>query len=701
MGPNTTPSLKQPALPADELVQTLRDNPACASWSGPHGGVPPFDRIAVQDLGPALRAAMQEQLAEIALIGNNPEPVTFENTIAAYQRSGQSLDRASSIFSVLSASMSTEELRALEEEIEPVLAQHSDRIIQDEKLFARIEAVRASLDASAPTLEQRRLVTLLHSRFARSGARLSPPQKEELSRINQKLASLYSRFSQNVLKAESAALFIEDRNELVGLPASLVDSMARAASDLRKAGSWALVNTRSIVEPILAYSPNRELRKRAFNLFASRGDGGEHDNNQIIPEITQLRAQRAKLLGFATHAHVQLEETMARTPERALSLMHEVWKSALGRLEQELREVREIAAREGLATAIEPWDVRFYQEKVRTDQYSVNEAEITPYLQVAKLRDGMFFTASKLFKLSFHRAPGGSVPTYHPDVEVWEVRNEGGAHVGLLYFDPFHHEGKRSGAWMKSYRDQQLLDGPVTPIVSNDCNFMKGSPGQPSLLTWVDATTLFHEFGHALHGLCSNVTYPTLSGTSVSQDFVELPSQLLEHWLETPEVLAQFALHHETGAPMPPELVEKLREAQNFNSGFTTVEYLSCALLDMELHLAGEVQIEPSSFEREALARIGMPREVIMRHRLPHFLHIFGDDGYSAGYYSYLWADTLAADAWEAFLEAGSPWDEGVAARLRAHILSAGNVQEPLDAYRAFRGRDAGSGALMRQRGFA
>ncbi len=477
--------------------------------------------------------------------------------------------------------------------------------------------------------------------------------------------------------------------------------MARAASDLGKAGSWAIVNTRSIVEPILTYSPNRELRKRAFNLFASRADGGEHDNNQIIPEIVQLRAQRAKLLGFATHAHVQLEETMARTPERALSLMREVWKSALGRLRQELQEVRQVASRDGLTAPIEPWDVRYYQEQVRAEQYSVNEAEITPYLQVEKLRDGMFFTASKLFKLSFHRATSGSVPTYHPDVEVWEVRDESGAHVGLLYFDPFHHEGKRSGAWMKSCRDQQRLDGPVTPIVSNDCNFMKGSPGQPSLLTWVDATTLFHEFGHALHGLCSNVTYPTLSGTSVSQDFVELPSQLLEHWLETPEVLERFALHHETGAPMPPELVEKVRKAQNFNSGFTTVEYLSCALLDMELHLAGEAQIEPSSFEREALARIGMPREVIMRHRLPHFLHIFGDDGYSAGYYSYLWADTLAADAWEAFLEAGSPWDQGVAKKLHAHILSAGNVQEPLDAYRAFRGRDAGVGALMRQRGFA
>lgn len=701
MGPTTNPSLKQPSLPADELVKTLRDNPACAPWRGPHGGVPPFDRITVKDLGPALRAAMQAQLAEIALIGNDPEPATFENTIAAYQRSGQQLDRASAIFSVLSSSMSSAELRAVEEEIEPALAQHSDRIIQDEKLFARIEAVRASLDSSAPTPEQRRLVTLLHSRFVRSGARLSPPQKEELSRINQKLAALYTRFSQNVLKAESAARFVDDQKELEGLPASLVDSMARAASDLGKAGSWAIVNTRSIVEPILTYSPNRELRKRAFNLFASRADGGEHDNNQIIPEIVQLRAQRAKLLGFATHAHVQLEETMARTPERALSLMREVWKAALDRLQQELQEVRQVAVRDGLTTPIEPWDVRYYQEQVRAEQYSVNEAEITPYLQVEKLRDGMFFTASKLFKLSFHRAPSGSVPTYHPDVEVWEVRNESDAHVGLLYFDPFHHEGKRSGAWMKSYRDQQRLDGPVTPIVSNDCNFMKGSPGQPSLLTWVDATTLFHEFGHALHGLCSNVTYPTLSGTSVSQDFVELPSQLLEHWLETPEVLAQFALHHETGAPMPPELVEKVRKAQNFNSGFTTVEYLSCALLDMELHLAGEAQIEPSSFEREALARIGMPREVIMRHRLPHFLHIFGDDGYSAGYYSYLWADTLAADAWEAFLEAGSPWDQGVAKKLHAYILSAGNVQEPLDAYRAFRGRDAGVGALMRQRGFA
>lgn len=703
MGPTTKHASDQPAqpsLPPEGVVEILRSNPASARWTGPHGGVPPFDRVSVEHLAPALRAGMEAQLAEVALITSNPEPPTFENTVAAYERSGKALERAQRIFATLCSSMSNDALRALEEEIVPHLSAHGDRLIQNEALFARIEAVYQEREASGLSPEQTRLVSLAYKHFERSGAKLGATEKAELSHINQKLASLYTRFSQNVLKAESQAIFLEAEADLAGIPDTLKEAMARAATDLGKPGSWALVNTRSIVEPLLTHSPNRELRKRAFESFVSRADGGEHDNNPLIPEIAQLRAQRAKLLGYPTHAHLQLEETMAKTPERALKLLRDVWGPAVGRVRQELGEIRELAEREGHRDPIEPWDFRYYQEKVRAERYSLNEAEITPYLQVERLRDGMFHTASQLFQLSFQRAPAGSVPTHHPDVEVWEVLGSTGNHVGLFYFDPYWHEGKQSGAWMSGYRSQQRLDGAVTPLVSNNSNFMKGAAGQPTLLTWADASTLFHEFGHALHGLCSNVTYPTLSGTSVSADFVELPSQLLEHWLETPEVLGTFALHHKTSEPMPLELVEKVRRAQNFNSGFTTTEYLACAIVDMELHLAGNVLIDPAAFERETLEKLGLPREVVMRHRMPHFLHIFGGDGYSAGYYSYLWADTLAADAWEAFLEAGSPWDQGVANKLLSHILSAGNVQEPLDAYRAFRGRDAGIDALMRQRGF-
>jgi len=682
------------------FIETLRSNPACAPWIGPYGGVPPFDRIVAEHLEPALRAGMEEQLTEMSRITNNTEPPTFENTIAALERSGKALERAESIFSILSSSVSNDHLRALEEQVVPLLSAHGDRIIQDERLFARIEAVYRDRNTAGLSPEQIRLVSLTYKSFERSGATLSATDKAELSSINHKLATLYTRFSQNVLKAESEALFIGTEAELDGVPDTLKEAMARAATDLGKPESWAIVNTRSIIEPLLKHAHNRPLRQRAFELFSARADGGLHDNNPLISEIAQLRAQHAKLLGYRTHAHLQLEETMAKTPQQALQLLKDVWNIALQRAREELNEVRELAAREGFYEPIEPWDFRYYQEKVRAERYNLNEAEITPYLQVDKLRDGMFYAASRLLQLSFQRVQSGSVPTYHPDVEVWEVVGKLGEHVGLLYFDPYWHDGKQSGAWMREYRSQQRLDSTVTPLVSNDSNFMKGTAGQPALLTWTDATTLFHEFGHALHGLCSNVTYPSLSGAQVSGDFVELPSQLFERWLETTDILTGFALHYKTSEPMPLELVERIRQAQNFNSGFTTVEYLICAIADMELHLAGDVPIDPKTFEREILERLEVPREIVMRHRMPHFLHVFGGAEYSAGYYSYFWADTLAADAWEAFLEAGSPWDQTTASLLHTHILSAGNVREPQDSYRGFRGRDAGIMALMRQRGF-
>jgi peptidyl-dipeptidase Dcp len=683
----------------DSLAATLRDNPLCAPWSGPFEGVPPFDRASVANIRSALRAGMEQHLLEVASIAGDNSPATFENTIAAFERTGAALNRAKRVYDTLCSSASSDELRALQGEIDSEIAAHYDKVMQNERLFSRVAEVFHDQDGRALSPEQKRLVDLLYKRFKGAGAALNSEQKSELSAINQNLAALCTRFSQNVLKAESQAIVITEESQLAGLPSSIKEAMASAAQDLGQSGAWALVNTRSIIEPVLTHSPNRELRKQAFDLFASRGDGGEYDNNSIITEILQLRARRAHLLGYQSHAHEQLEDTMAQTPERALKLLLDVWEPAVARLRKEIAEASTIAQREGMLGSLEPWDLRYYQEKVRSEQYDLNESDITPYLQLDKLRDGMFYTASKLFGLSFAPLAVGVVPTIHPSVEVWEAKNAQGEHIGLLYFDPCWRDGKRSGAWMSDYRMQQRLDGEVSAIVSNNCNFMQGQPGEATLLSWRDAETLFHEFGHALHGLLSNVTYPLLSGTQVSGDFVELPSQLFECWLETPEVLNRFALHHKTGEPMPQELVAKILRAKNFNAGFTTVEYLACAVVDMQIHLEGEGPINPADFERDALSTLGLPREVIMRHRLPHFQHLFADDEYSAGYYSYLWADTLAADAWEGFLDASGPWDLSVGHRLLQEVLSTGNTRDPRESYRAFRGRDADASALMRRRG--
>jgi peptidyl-dipeptidase Dcp len=462
------------------------------------------------------------------------------------------------------------------------------------------------------------------------------------------------------------------------------------------------LNTRSSVEPFLEYSTRRDLREKVWRTFVNRGDNGdEHDNNALITEILKLRAERAALLGYPTHAHWRIEDQMAKTPERALALLEAVWTPATARVREEVADMQAIADAEGDGIRIEPWDYRHYAEKVRKARYDLDANELKPYLQLDRLREGMFHVAGELFGLRFNPIEPGRVPVYQADMRVWEVVDAGGRHVGLWYFDPYARRGKRSGAWMNAYRAQERFRGEVTTIVSNNANFVPAQPGEPVLISWEDATTLFHEFGHALHGLSSSVTYPGLSGTSVPRDYVEFPSQLLEHWLSVPEVLNRFARHYRTGEPMPAALIEKVRRAEKFNQGFKTVEYLASALIDMKLHLAGPVDIDPDRFERETLMALGMPGEIVMRHRTPQFSHIFSSDAYSAGYYSYLWADTLTADAWEAFTESGGPWDQAVAARLREQVFTKGNTLDPADAYRAFRGRDPAIDALMRKRGFA
>jgi peptidyl-dipeptidase Dcp len=604
------------------------------------------------------------------------------------------------IYGVWASTMSTPDFQAVEREMAPKLAAFQDRITQNEKLFARIAAVYEAREQACKNPEQKRLAWLYFTNFVRAGARLDAAAKKRVAEINERLASLYTSFTQNLLGEESEYVQVLDgESDLAGLPPSVRSSAAAAAEARGLKGKWAILNTRSSVEPFLSYSDRRDLREKVWRSFVSRGDHGDaRDNKKAIAEILQLRAERAHLLGYKTHAHWRVEDSMAKTPERAMELMEAVWPAAVARVREEVADMRAVARKEGAGIEIEPWDYRYYAEKVRKAKYDLDENEAKPYLQLEKLREALFWVAGEL--LDLHFTPAKGVPVYHPHVRVWKVEDGAGKHVGLWYFDPWARPGKQSGAWMNAYRNQERFDGEITTIVSNNANFVKGKPGEPVLVSWTDAETLFHEFGHALHGLSSSVSYPSLSGTAVARDYVEFPSQLLERWLPTPEVLSRFARHVKAGKPIPRRLVQKIERASKFNQGFITVEYLAAALVDMKAHLAGDRAIDPAAFERDTLAALGMPHEIVMRHRMPQFAHVFAGDGYSAGYYSYLWADTLSTDAFEAFTEAKGPYDKAVARRLDKFVFSAGNTVDPAEAYRAFRGRDAGIGALMRKRGF-
>ncbi|MCX8107769.1 MAG: M3 family metallopeptidase [Verrucomicrobiae bacterium] len=685
-----------PLLGADNIPNI----PALARWEGPFGGLPPFDKVSVEEFKPAFEVAMGAYRTEIKAIAENPAPPTFENTIAELERSGRVLDRIKAVYEVWSTTMSTGEFRRVEQEMEPRLAALRDEVFQNEKLFRRIEAIYNSPDKSKLTPEQQRLVWFHYKNFVRAGAKLDAAAKERVAKINQRLATLYTTFSQNLLSDEEEyATIISDPRDLEGLPESFVKAAAAEAERRGKKGQWVIANTRSSVEQFLTYSSRRNLREQVWRQFITRGDHpGPRDNKPIIAEILKLRFERAKLLGYPTHAHWRLEDQMAKTPERALELMEAVWKPAIARVHEEVADMQKIADAEGAGIKIEPWDYRYYAEKVRKARYDIDENEIKPYLQLDKLVEAMFWVANRIYGLQFIRTD--VVPVYHPDVTTWEVKDASGHHVAVFYFDPYARPGKKSGAWMSAYRNQEKFERKITPLVSNNCNFIKGAPGEPVLISWEDAKTLFHEFGHALHGLCSDVNYPSLSGTSVPRDYVELPSQINERWLLTKELLDNFAVHYKTGQPMPTSLVEKIEKASKFNQGFATTEFLASALVDMKIHLAGDQVIDPVAFEREELAKLGMPPQIVMRHRLPHFAHLFASEDYSAGYYSYLWADTLTADAAEAFKEAGGFYDRTVAARFREHVLSKGNTVDPAEAYRAFRGRDARIAALMRDRGF-
>jgi peptidyl-dipeptidase Dcp len=685
---------------ADEAAAPVDPNPLLAKWEGPYGGVPPFDRVKVEDFKPALEAAMAEQLAETERIAKNTAAPTFENTIVAMERAGSTFDRVTTIYGVWGSTMAGPEFQVVQREMAPKLAAFGDQITQNEALFRRIEAVYNSPEKTKLTSEEQRLSWLYYTNFIRSGAKLDAKAKARLSEINQQLAGLFTRFSQNVLAEETDQfILLKDEAELAGLPQSLRDAAAAAAATKKQTG-WVIMNTRSSVDPFLTYSDRRELREKAWRMFINRGDNGDaHDNNATITEILQLRAERAKLLGFPTHAHWRLENSMAKTPERAMQLMEAVWKPAVARVHEEVADMQAFATKEGSTIKIAPWDYRYYMERVRKQRYDLDQNEVKPYLQLDKLREAVHWVAGELFNFKF--TPATNVPVAHLDIRVWEVTDKTtGKHIGLWYFDPFARAGKRSGAWMNAYRKQESVNGVITTIVSNNSNFLKGKPGEPVLISWDDATTMFHEFGHALHGLNSSVKYPSLSGTAVARDYVEFPSQLMEHWLSTPEVLNRFAVHYQTGKPIPQTLVDRIKKSATFNQGFATVEYLAAALVDMKLHTAGDQKIDPDKFERETLTQLGMPNEIVLRHRLPHFLHVFSSDSYSAGYYSYLWSDVITADAFGAFVEGGGPYDQKVAERLRKYIFSVGNTIDPAEGYRSFRGRDPKIEALMKKRGF-
>jgi peptidyl-dipeptidase Dcp len=677
----------------------IPSNPLLAEWTGPYGGVPPWDQVRATLFPEAFQFAIDEQRREIAAIASSPQPPTFANTIEALERSGERLGRVDTLFGVMTNNMASPEIQALDKEWSPKLAAASDEITLNPQLFQRIKAIYDARDASDLNASQKRLVTRYYDSFVRNGANLDPQQKQQLSAMNQKLAGLFAQFNEKVLADEGTHL-AANANELAGVPKDIRDAALAAAKERNlPAGVYAIVNTRSAVDPILTYADNRALRRRVWTAFVNRGDNGNaNDTNATIAEIVKLRADRARLLGFPTHAHWRMQDTMAKSPDRAMELMMRVWPAAVARVNEEVADMTALARKEGFKGRIEPWDYRYYQEKVRKARYDLSQEELKPYFELNNMVNAMFWSAGELYGYDF-KENTGTVPVFHPDVRTFEVTDRKDGHVvGLYYLDTYARTGKRSGAWHQAYRVRTKLLGDEIVLNSNNNNFTKPGAGEPVLISLDDAKTMFHEFGHALHYLTVDVTYPTFAGAQ--RDFVEYPSQVNENWLMTPAVLNRFAKHYKTGEPMPQALVDKVKKAATFNQGFATVEYLASALVDMKLHTQPDGIVDPDAFERKTLAELGMPRELVMRHRLPQFGHLFSSDSYSAGYYSYLWSETMDADTWAAFEESGDVWNKDIATRFKTQMLQTGNETDRTEAYRAFRGRDPDVTALLKRRGF-
>jgi peptidyl-dipeptidase Dcp len=676
-------------------------NSLLAPWTGPYGGVPAFDKMDLAQLKPALESAMATHLAEIDAIASNPEPATFENTVVAMERSGKALGRVFTYYGIWTNNLSSPDVRSVEQEMAPVIAAHFSKVTQNDKLFARIEAVYEGDEYKTLDGPRQRLVWLTYDGFASQGATLTGEAKDRYAAINGRLAELETTFSNNVLADEEDYVTYLNADQLGGLPESVISAAAAAAKERGKEGKYAITNTRSSMDPFLTYSTDRDLREAVWRTYYNRGDNGDaHDNNAVISEILKLRDERVGLLGYDNYAQWQLQNRMAKTPERAMGLLMKMWPAAVQRVKEEVADMQAIADAEGAKIKIAPWDYRYYAEKVRKAKYDLDSNEVKQYLQLEKLREAMFFVAGELFNFQFTPVEQGTVPVYHPDMRVWDVTDRtSGAHIGLWYLDPYARTGKRSGAWANAYREHDMLDGEQTVLASNNSNFIAGAPGEPVLISWDDASTLFHEFGHALQALSSKSVYPGLNGSV--WDVVEFQSQLLERWLSTDAVTGKFLVHYKTGEPIPAELVAKIKKAATFNSGFSTTEYLASALVDLKFHTVDPANIDPDAFEKATLAELGMPEEIVMRHRSPQFSHIFSGEAYSAGYYSYMWAEVLTADAAEAFAEApGGFYDKDLAAKLVKYLFEAQNSLDPEEAYRAFRGRDATVDALVRDRGF-
>ena len=669
-------------------------NPLLAPWDAPFG-LPPFDQIGEAHFRPAFAAAMAEQLGEIEAIASDPAAPDFANTVEAMERSGQALDRVSAVFFNLASSHTNDELQAIQREVAPKLAVHHSAILMNARLFARVQALVDAGEASGLDAEQARVLELYHRMFVKAGAKLDGDARERMTAIMQRLAELGTAFGQNVLADEKDWVLVLGEDDLAGLPDFLTGAAAREAKARGKPGHYAITLSRSSIEPFLTFSTRRDLRETAWRAWTARG---ETTNWPMVEETVRLRAERARLLGFANFAEFKLHDQMAKTPVAVRDLLMAVWEPARKRAGEEAETLAALAAEEGANIALAPWDWRFYAEKQRKREHDLDEAETKPYLQLDAMIEAAFGVANRLFGLSFHAAE--RLALHHPDARAWEVTGPDGGHLGLFIGDYFARPSKRSGAWASGFRSQQKLWAPGRPIIVNTLNISPGGEGEPALLTYDDARTLFHEFGHALHGLMSDVTYPFISGTSVARDFVELPSQLYEHWLSVPEVLAAHARHYRTGEAMPAAMIARLKAAETFNQGFATVEYVACALVDLEMHVLGDADgFDGKSFEVKVLEGIGMPDAIAMRHATPHFQHVFAGDGYSAGYYSYMWSEMMDADAFKAFEEAGDVFDAGTARRLASSIFSAGGRQDPEEAYLSFRGKLPGVEALLEGRG--
>ena len=691
---------KEKMEPVD-IPQESSENPLLAEWQGDYGGVPAFDEMELTAIKPAFEKAMESQLEEIQQITDNPEEPTFENTIEEMERSGKELDRVYTYYGIYSSNMSSPEFREIEKDMAPVLSDFSSRISQNEKLFQRIKTVYENSKEDPLPPQQQRVVDLIYKQFEMDGAELDAEKKKRYAAIDKELSKLYTKFSSNVLEDEENYVTYFTQHEAGGLSDGLLTSYAEAANERGKEGMYAVTNTRSSMDPFLTYATNRDLRKKVWSNYYSRGDNEDHkDNKEIIANILKLRKERVNLLGYDNYAEWRLQDRMAKTPENAMNLMNAVWPAALARVKEEVADMQAVANAEGKNIKIEPWDYRFYAEKVRQQKYDLDSEEVKQYLQLDKLREAMFYVAGELFDYNFTPVEEGKVPVFHPDVKVWEVSDKtSGDLIGLWYLDPFARTGKRSGAWATTYRSHTTFDGDKTVLGSNNSNFIKPAEGEPVLVSWDDATTFFHEFGHALHFFSSRVDYPTLNGGV--RDYTEFQSQLLERWLSTDKVITNYLVHYKTGKPMPEELVNKIKKAATFNQGFKTTEYLASALMDMKLHLADPSEIDIAKFEKETLAALNMPEEIPMRHRTPHFSHVFSGEGYATAYYGYMWADVLTADAAEAFAESPDGfYDKEVADRLVNYLFAPRNSVDPTEAYKEFRGRDATIDALMRDRGF-